>query len=158
MAARLDLMRVARRRRGRAEMSAVANAYARFERPEPGGPVMSHECVIAASSMPARAARRSLGRRPEHRDGGVLPGQLVPHAHGSTLPSRRRQRHGASTARGVAHSEQRGDALTDARGDLVDRQRRVDDEEALGLGGGEREVGAARTRSWNSDASASSRS
>ena len=48
---------------------AAANARAATERPEPGGPVNSHACVIAAGSSAAARARRRrrAGRRPRPR-------------------------------------------------------------------------------------------
>ena len=57
MRARLHLARVASSPSGVPGLSsAVAKAKARLERPDPGGPVISHECVIdrADSDGPSR--------------------------------------------------------------------------------------------------------
>ena len=40
---------------------AAANARAAVERPEPGGPVKSHACVIADSSLTARDSVSTVG-------------------------------------------------------------------------------------------------
>ncbi len=98
--------------------SAAAKARAALERPEPGGPVNSHACVIERPSPSADATAdcnvSTTGSWPTRSAHTVMP-----------RPSCRRL------------PEPRLDGLADRRVDLVGRAAAPDDEVVLRIGGGE---------------------
>src|SRR5690606_28631329 len=114
---------------------AEANAYARLERPEPGGPVTSQEWVMPGS--PARAAAAAARKtamasawpvRPSHTFMGIRIGARAD---------------ASAVGRAPVSVQQRRDAGADRGFELVDGEGRVEHDEPRGLGLGEFEVGAA---------------
>src|SRR5215218_532747 len=116
------------------EMSAVANANARFDRPEPGGPVTSHECVICCKPAPGAEPAASAAAR----NSAIAASCPVSSLHTLTM-----QRYLPPLTVASMASEQSGDASPDRGRDLVDGQCRVDHEEPLGLIGRKDEVRSA---------------
>ena len=103
----------------RSHCRAAANATAALDRPEPGGPVNSHACVMSPSTARCSAL-----------DDAALPDQPVPH-RSRALHDRHDQRPSWSGADQLEHLRVHG------HGDLVDRCAGVEHEVVVGIGLGQ---------------------
>ena len=138
--------------------SAAANARAATDRPEPGGPVNSQACVIAAGIVDRRRAVRrrraawptTCAQTPSSTaavTGAAAGSSRSGRADGAGCPARRDAVHGGAAVGGRDRlrdllqrqaGEQLGHPHPDRRGDLVGGLPGVDDEVAVGVGLGER--------------------